>query len=272
MPNFIKAKYYDVYIGKRKAPFPLTRDKNASVLVLKDIFPSAPSSSTPATVTPTGVSAVSALGDEAVKGKGLELVTGLSSSSALGDEAAKGKGLKLVTGVSSTTSLGDETPTGKGRAVVTGVSGTINRGITTPLGKGKAIATGLSASIVKGTTTNTGQGKGTLTGLPSTSSIGSSVGKGKGLKSVSGLSGAAALGTVVALGVSGVKAYPTGLLANTILGSLTAVVGKGRVLVAGVSTGGGGSGDPVITGTTSKVYYDSRHRISRIVKTITQEV
>lgn len=148
---------------------------------------------------------------------------------------------------------------------------TSSLGVATAIGVGNALPSGLSSSATAGYAVGKGRGIKLVTApTSSTSSIGSATAGGKGRKVVSGLGATITKDSDIAKGKA-TKAI-VGLGATSSVGTPPVIVGKGRAIVVGVSTGGGEGGEPVISRVTQKVYFDSRNRISRVVKTITQDI
>lgn len=187
-----------------------------SLIVLEiDVY-----SSVSVTVTPSGVSATGAVGDETVSTvqNTTISVTGVSATGAVGDEAiftnnTVGWGRQTgwgslewgqdainvtvsVSGVSATGAVGNETVSGDAVVVVTGVSATGATGSVTVVPETRVSVTGPPATGAVGTVLNIGTANVLTTGPPATGAVGDEVVSGEAVVPVSGTSAVGAEGSV----------------------------------------------------------------------------
>lgn len=194
---------------------------------------------------PPGLGSSVFVGSPTVKGKGREVVTGLSATATAGTAAAIGTGGSATVsplGHLTTASVGTVVVKGKGLEVVTGLSATITFGTSIAKGKAlKVVSAGLGSTIAAGSSVGKGKGKATPSGLVATFTKNNDIAKGKGTKVVAGLGSTITVGTPVPQETKH-YAYPVGKQMTASVGTPAPIKGKGRALVVGVSTGGGGGG------------------------------
>ena len=160
------------------------------------------------TVTPTGVSAATAVGTASVTAAQNVSIdaTGVAATTALGTATASVKVSTSATGQTAATALGTPTVSGKANITGTGVSASAQAGTATATGVTNVSTTpaGVSAATAAGAVTVTTSTVVNVSVTPA------------------GVSAAMALGTATATGVTNVSTTPASVAAATALGTATA--------------------------------------------------
>lgn len=270
--SFINGEFFDTSISVpgNASPLGLSAATTIGLAIASHFVPS-----NSGLADPAGISATVSVGASVSKGRALRVISsGITSTISSGSSVSSGRGKGLPIGFSSVSSLGLVEAIGIGGAGNATPSGTLSVIIVgSPVGKGrgiKVVSASSPSSLSIGSIAATGKGMGVVSGRSIITAKDSDIARGKATKVVFGVAATTSLGLLVEQ-PSIVYAYSAGNYLVSSVGSPPVVTGRGRVVITGVFTGGG-SANPIISGITQKVYFDSRRRISKIVKTITQEV
>ena len=169
------------------------------------------------TVTVTGVSATSALGNETVTGNALVVETGVVGTTSLGNETATADATFAVTGLSSTSSLGNESVTASALVAPQGAQGLGTAGSVNLSGAAVSGVSGVGSTGTLGDESVVGTAVFSVSGVSATTGLGNETVSLPKTVEVTGVSATSELGNETVTGTATVS--PTGEEATSELGN-----------------------------------------------------